>query len=56
MHAFVLHKLPSLIEAILSNKDERDVIGCLRGDDTQTFVDVMDEACSILVHHEIWFN
>ena len=41
---FSLHELPSLIEAIFSDKNESDAIRCLFGDDAQTFIDVMDEA------------
>ena len=47
--------LPPLIEAIFSSKDESDMVHCLHGDDAQTFVDKMDEACSILItRHETW--
>jgi len=46
--AFALHELPSLIEAISSGEDESDTIRCLRGDDAQTFIDVIDEARSTL--------
>lgn len=50
---FAPHELPSLIEAILSSKEGGGTIGRLRGDDAQTFVDVIDEARSTFVHrHE----
>jgi len=32
-----------LIETIFSDRDEVEVVKCLRGDDAQSFVDVMDE-------------
>lgn len=41
--AFTFHELPSLIEAILSNEDERETALCLPLDDAQTFIDVIDE-------------
>ena len=49
--AFALHELPSLVEAIFSSKDEADAIRCLPGDGAQTFIDVIDEACSTLTYH-----
>ncbi|KAF9645013.1 kinase-like protein [Thelephora ganbajun] len=42
--AFTLNELPSLIEAIFSDKDERDAIHRLLRDDAQNFIDVIDEA------------
>ena len=42
-----LHKFPSLIEAIFLSKDGGDTIRCLLGNDAQTFIDVIDEACPI---------
>ena len=52
--AFVPDELSSLIEAVFSNLDEVNTIRGLRGDDAQTFIDMIDEvgfppAC----HHEI---
>jgi len=44
--AFTPHELPSLIEAIFSSKEVDNTIRCLRGDHAQTFIDVIDEACS----------
>jgi hypothetical protein len=41
--AFAPNDLPSLVEAILSSKDEGDIIRCLHGDDAQSFIDVVDE-------------
>lgn len=40
-----LYELPSLIETIFSSKVECDTVHSLQGDDAQTFVDVMNEAC-----------
>ena len=50
--AFALHELPSLIEAIFSNKDGGNTVNLLQGDDAQTFVNVIDEVRSLL--REIW--
>lgn len=50
--AFALHELPSLIEEIFSSKDADDTISHLHGDDTQAFVDVIDEACPAFAHYE----
>ena len=49
--AFDPRELPLLVEAIFSNKDERDTIRRLRGDDAQIFIDLMDEARSAFAHH-----
>ena len=38
------HKRIPLIESIFSDLDEVEVVGHLRGDDAQAFVDVIDEA------------
>ena len=40
---FAPHELPSLLEAIASSKDERDMIYLLRDSDAQIFIDVTDE-------------
>jgi len=54
---FTTHELPSLIEAILSSNDEGEKVRCLPGDDAQTFVDVIDEACSTFSrYHETNIN
>ena len=42
--SFAPHELPSLMEAIASSKDERDMTYTLLRDDAQTFIDVTDEA------------
>ena len=42
-HAFALHELPSMIDAIFSGKDRDDTICRLPGDDPQCFIDVIDE-------------
>jgi len=49
--AFAPHELPSLIEEFFSSKDSGDTIGHLLGDDTQAFIDVIDEARSTFAHH-----
>ena len=41
-------ELPSLIEEIFSNRDERDATRRLLGEDAQFFIDVIDEARSML--------
>ena len=38
-----IHKRIPLIESIFSDHDEVEVVGHLRGDDAQAFVDVIDE-------------
>ena len=38
-------ELPSVIETIVSNLKAADIVEQLRGNDTQTFVDIIDEAC-----------
>jgi hypothetical protein len=42
--AFAPRELPSLIEAVFSNKDEVDATRSLLGDDAQAFIDVIDDA------------
>ena len=49
---FSQRELPLLVEAIFSSKDERDIIRCLRGDDAQAFINIIDEACSPPRHGE----
>ena len=49
--AFALGELPSLIEVIFSSQDESDAIHRLLGDDTQAFIDVIDEARSASARH-----
>ena len=44
---FTQRELPSLIDAILSSKDEGDTVHCLPGEDAQIFIDVINEARSI---------
>ena len=44
-HTFSQHEVVSLIEAIFTSPDEVKMIGCLRGDDAQTFVDAINEVC-----------
>jgi len=44
---FSSHEVISLIEATLMSEDAHVMIRDLRGDDAQTFVDVMQEVCSI---------
>ena len=52
--AFTPDELLPLIETIFSSTDEGDLVRCLRGDDAQTFIDVIDEARSPLTClHEI---
>jgi len=43
--AFSPHEVIPLIEAIFTNQDEVKMIGYLRGDDAQTFIDVIHEVC-----------
>ena len=47
--AFILCELSPLIEAVFSSKDEGDLVRCLRGEDAQTFIDVLYEVCSTLI-------
>ena len=42
-------ELPSVIETVVSNVKAVDIVNCLKGDDAQTFIDVIDEVC----HHTI---
>ena len=42
------HELPTLIEAVLSGKDDGDTVRRLLRDDAQTFIDVIDE---VRVHY-----
>ena len=44
--AFAPEELRSLIEVVLSSGDEGDLVRRLRGDDAQTFIDVIDEVHS----------
>ncbi|KAF9646803.1 kinase-like protein [Thelephora ganbajun] len=46
-HDFSQHEVVPLIEAIFSSQDEVKMIGYLRGDDAQTFIDVIDEALDL---------
>jgi len=48
---FVLHELPSLIEAISSGEDKSNTADHLYGDDAQTLIDVIDEARFALASH-----
>ena len=41
--AFSPHEVIPLIEAIFTNQSEVKMIGCLCGDDAQTFIDVIHE-------------
>ena len=41
---FVLHELPSLVEAVLSSEDEGEIICNFNMVDAQTLADVIDEA------------
>ena len=47
---FSPHEIISLIETIFTTQDEIKMIGCLRGDEAQTFIDVIHEVHSTLVH------
>ena len=38
-------EIPSIIETIVSNLKTADIVERLRGNDTQTFADILDEAC-----------
>ena len=49
--AFLPHEVIPLIETILASKDAAKVIGDLRGDDAQTFIDVIHE-----VHFPLHFR
>lgn len=42
-HAFSPHEIIPLVEAVFTSQDEVKMIGYLRGDDAQTFIDVIDE-------------
>ena len=42
-------EIPSVIETLVSNLKAADIAERLRGKDTQTFIDILDEAC----HHAI---
>ena len=41
-----------MITTIFSDSDQAETVGRLRGDDAQTFVDVIDEVGSVLFHDE----
>lgn len=50
--AFAPHARCSLVEAIISSKDEDAMVRSLPLEDAQTFVDMMDEArCTFTLHH-----
>jgi len=49
---FLPHELGSLLEATLMSDDVVKVIGNLCGDDAQTFVDVIHEVPSPLLHFQ----
>jgi len=42
-HTFSPHEAIPLIEAMFMTEDEVEMIGCLRGDDAQTLINVIDE-------------
>lgn len=44
--AFALSERPSLIESVVSSKDESDAIHDLKEEDAQSFIDVIDEVHS----------
>lgn len=44
-YSLFTHEVNSLIEAIFTSKDEVKLIGDLRGDDAQTFINVIHEVC-----------
>ena len=39
-----------LIESIVSDRDEAEIVGHLRGDDAQAFIDVIDEVSVHIIH------
>jgi hypothetical protein len=45
IHDYSPHEIISLIEAVFGSRDEINMIGHLRGDDAQTFIDVIHEVC-----------
>jgi len=47
---FFPHEVVSLIEATFTSKDQVKMICDLRGDDAQTFIDVIHEVRSVLLH------
>ena len=47
---FAPHELPSLIDAILSSKEEVDTVRCLSRDDAKIFINLANEARSIPAH------
>ena len=49
-HAFSPHEVVSLIETIFTSQDEIKMIGYLRGDNAQTFIDVIHDVRSTLVY------
>lgn len=59
---FSPYELSSMIEIVLSSKDEGDIVHRLCGDDAQAFIDVIDEVCSVTPHHhrtksiEMWIG
>ena len=42
-------ELPSVIETIVSNLKAADIVKRLRGNDAQTFADIIDEACNHVI-------
>ena len=48
--AFTMHEFPSLVEAILSEKDVDEKIHCLPVEDAQMLVDVIDEVRFTFAH------
>jgi hypothetical protein len=51
-HPYFPHEVISLIEAVFKSKDEVKKVDHLRGDDAQTFVDVIHEVCL----HPLYFR
>lgn len=45
--SLTLDKRISLVMVLFSNRDEIEVVGRLRGDDAQSFVDVMDQVLPV---------
>jgi len=48
--AFFPHEVTSLIETIFTSKDQVKMIGDLRGDDAQAFIDVIHKVCFTPLH------
>ena len=51
-HPYFPHEVISLIEAVFKSKDKVKKVDHLRGDDSQTFVDVIHEVCL----HPLYFR